>query len=55
MEPLKPSTACIVSLAGHVDPVLGALELVLQIEKILVGLEVGVALDDHHQPRQGRR
>ena len=38
--------------SSHRDAVLGALELILQREEILVGLDVGVALDDDHQSRQ---
>src|SRR5207248_680344 len=34
------------------DAVLGALELALQSQEILVRLELGVALDRHQKPRQ---
>src|SRR6266542_3872610 len=38
--------------ALHRDPVLGALELALQLEEVLVGLELGIALDGDEEPAQ---
>ena len=38
---------------GHVDPVFRAFELVLEIEEVLIGLEVGIALNHHHQTGEG--
>ena len=38
--------------AGHRDAVLGAFQLRLQGEEVLVGLQVGIVLDDSEQARQ---
>ena len=40
----------VVADPGNIDPVLGPLQLVLQVEKILVGLQIGVAFHHHHEP-----
>src|SRR5688572_9059310 len=42
----------VVPVALHVDAVLGAFELGLQVAEVRVGLELGVALHHHHQARQ---
>ena len=44
-----------VAVARHGDAVLGAFELRLQVAEILVGLQLRIALDDHHQARQRAR
>src|SRR5437773_1575165 len=36
------------------DPVLGGLELRLEAQEVLVGLQLGVLLHDHHQAGEGR-
>src|SRR5262245_24404015 len=44
-----------VAVARHTDAVLRALELRLQLEKVLVRLELRILLDDHEQARQRAR
>ena len=44
-----------VAVARHRDPVLRALELRLQVAEVLIRLQLGVALDDDHEPRQRAR
>ncbi len=43
----------IIALAGDVDAVFRSFQLMLQIEKILVGFQVGIAFGHHQQAGQG--
>ena len=42
----------VIALTGDIDAVFGSFQLFLQIEEILIGLQVGIFFDNHHQPRQ---
>ena len=45
----------VIPLAGHIDAVLRAFQLVLQVQKILIGLKVGITFHYHHEPGEGGR
>jgi hypothetical protein len=51
---IKGFDCLIVALAGNIYPVFRSFELGLQIEKILVGFQIGIPFDHQHKSAESR-